>query len=69
VEPITVIANGQARPARPGCPLPEFLTALNLAPERVVVERNGTALTPAEARATVLAEGDRLEIVRLVPGG
>jgi len=66
---ITVIANGQPRPAPAGCPLPEFLTALNLAPERVVVERNGAALTPAEARSVLLAEGDRLEIVRLVPGG
>ena len=63
------MANGQKKSARTGCPLPEFLAALNLAPERVVVERNGTALTPAEARATVLTEGDRLEIVRLVPGG
>jgi len=66
---ISIVANGQAKSARFDCPLPEFLASLNLAPERVVVERNGTALTPAEARATLLAEGDRLEIVRLVPGG
>ncbi len=63
------MANGQQKTTRAGCPLAEFLAALNLAPERVVVERNGLALTPAEARATILAEGDRLEIVRLVPGG
>ena len=66
---ITLIANGRKKSARAGCPLPEFLAELRLEPERVVVERNGAALTPAEARATVLAEGDRLEIVRLVPGG
>jgi len=66
---ITLIANGQKKSARAGCPLPDFLAELSLEPARVVVERNGTALTPAEARATVLAEGDRLEIVRLVPGG
>ena len=66
---ISIVANGHKKSARAGCPLPEFLAALNLAPERVVVERNGTALTPAEARETILAEGDRLEIVRLVPGG
>ncbi|HVU37436.1 MAG TPA: sulfur carrier protein ThiS [Opitutales bacterium] len=66
---ITIIANGQTRAARANCPLPEFLEGLRLAPERVVVERNGAALTPAEARAAVLADGDRLEIVRLVPGG
>jgi thiamine biosynthesis protein ThiS len=69
VNTITVIANGKKHSAPERCPLPEFLAGLNLAPERVVVERNGGALTPAEARVVVLAEGDRLEIVRLVPGG
>ena len=69
MDSITIIANGQARTARAACPLAEFLSSLHLAPERVVVERNGAALTPAEARAVVLADGDRLEIVRLVPGG
>jgi len=33
------------------------------------VERNGAALTPTEAQQTILADGDRLEIVRIVPGG
>jgi len=66
---ITIIANGQPKTARLGCLLPEFLSTLRLSPERVVVERNGAALTPAEAKTTVLVEGDRLEIVRLVPGG
>jgi thiamine biosynthesis protein ThiS len=69
VPPITVTANGKPHPAQPGCPLPEFLTGLGLAPERVVVEHNGAALTPAEARATALVDGDRLEIVRIVAGG
>jgi thiamine biosynthesis protein ThiS len=69
LNPISLIANGQTKSVRADCPLPEFLVGLGLAPERVVVERNGAALTPDEARATLLAEGDRLEIVRLVPGG
>lgn len=69
MQPITLIANGRKKTARADCPLPEFLAELRLEPDRVVVERNGAALTPAEARVTVLAEGDRLEIVRLVPGG
>jgi len=69
MDSITIIANGQARTVRAGCPLPELLAGLRLAPERVVVERNGAALTPAEALATILTDGDKLEIVRLVPGG
>ena len=66
---ITVTANGRALPTRAGCSLPDFLTGLNLAPERVIVEHNGAPLTPAEARNIVLSDGDRLEIVRLTPGG
>jgi len=66
---ITITANGQTRSVHAGCTLPQLLAGLHLAPERVVVERNGAALTPTEALAVVLAEGDRLEIVRLVPGG
>jgi len=66
---ITVIANGQPKPAPAGCPLPDFISTLRLAPDRVVVERNGAALTPTEARQTLLSDGDRLEIVRIVPGG
>jgi sulfur carrier protein len=66
---ITVIANGQPKPVPAGCPLPDFLSTLRLAPDRVVVEHNGAALTPGEAKQTILADGDRLEIVRLVPGG
>jgi len=69
VPTISITANGAPRPARAACPLPDFLADLGLAPERVVVERNGSPLTPAEARATLLADGDRLEIVRIVAGG
>jgi len=69
VNPIAITANGQTHAAPAGCALPEFLEHLGLTPARVVVERNGAALTPAEVRATALADGDRLEIVRIVAGG
>ena len=42
---------------------------VTVALERVVVERNGEPLTPSEARESPLADGDRLEIVRIVAGG
>jgi thiamine biosynthesis protein ThiS len=35
----------------------------------VVVERNGEPLTPSALHTTQLADGDRLEIVRIVAGG
>lgn len=64
-----IIANGQSYELPDGQALPAFLEGRGLVPARVAVERNGAAMTPAEVRTTVLADGDRLEIVRVVAGG
>lgn len=64
-----ITANNEAFDIAPGTVLPDFLSERSLAVERVIVERNGEALTPREARSTVLEAGDRLEIVRIVAGG
>lgn len=64
-----IIANGDTFTITPGLPLREFVASRGLAIERVVIERNGEALSPGEARRTVLEPGDRLEIVRIVAGG
>lgn len=67
---ITVEANGRRfilTPAKQH--LSDFIQSQGLAPEHVVVERNRTALSPEEARSTVLHDGDCLEIVRIVAGG
>lgn len=64
-----ITANGQPHEAPEGQTLPAFIEQLGLAPERVVVEHNREALTPAEVRETTLADGDVLEIVRIVAGG
>lgn len=66
---MTITANGQSHEVHTGQTLPEFIEKLGLALERVVVERNREALTPAEARQTTLQDGDVLEIVRIVAGG
>ena len=67
---ISIYANGEEFRGLPAeYSLLEFLVARQLAPGSVVVERNGEALTPAEAREAVLTDGDRLEIVRIVAGG
>lgn len=66
---IEVTANGERFTVPAGQPLPDFLAARGQAQSRVVVEHNGAALTPAEARAVTLQAGDRLEIVRIVAGG
>lgn len=66
---LTITANGQPYQVPPGTTLPQFVESRGQLMERVVCERNREALTPAEARAVVLADGDSLEIVRIVAGG
>ena len=66
---ISITANGRRHDVPRDQPLDEFLRSVGLQPKLVVVERNGQALTPGEARTTVLAAGDVLEIVRIVAGG
>ena len=64
-----VRVNGAAMTLDDGTTLPSLLTSLGLGTGWVVVERNGVALLKSEAEATVLADGDVLEIVRAVAGG
>lgn len=64
-----ITANSDTYDLPEGTTLDAFIRDRSLALERVVIERNGDALTPGEARQTVLADGDRLEIVRIVAGG
>ncbi|WP_309398796.1 sulfur carrier protein ThiS [Cerasicoccus maritimus] len=66
---IKITANGETFSIEDGTSLPDFLAERGQAPERVVVERNGEALTQSDAKAATLASGDVLEIVRIVAGG
>ncbi len=66
---ITVTANGENHTVQYGKLLPDFLRERKLSLDRVVVERNGMALSPSEARKVTLQDGDRLEVVKIVAGG
>lgn len=66
---ITITANGRTMKIGPELSLVAFLESRGQAVSRVVVEYNGQALTQNEALQTRLADGDRLEIVRIVAGG
>ncbi|GHB97008.1 sulfur carrier protein ThiS [Cerasicoccus arenae] len=66
---IKITANGETFSIAEALPLPDFLAERGQAPERVIVERNGEALTQSETKAATLAQGDVLEIVRIVAGG
>ena len=47
----------------------ELLERMALAGKKIAVERNGEIVPRGEHRATLLADGDRLEIVAAVGGG
>ncbi len=64
-----VIANGRTMEADLPCSVAAFLQAQQFLPRSVVVEHNGEAVAPSEFAARQLADGDRLEIVRIVAGG
>lgn len=61
--------NGQSREVAAGTSLVQLLEDVGLRVGSVVVEHNGTALLRSEVEAAVLADGDRLELVRAVAGG
>ena len=67
--PATIIANGAPSPAQLPCSIEGFLLSQKLLPRSVVVEHNGEAVAPSEFSARQLADGDRLEIIRIVAGG
>ncbi|MDQ1392801.1 MAG: sulfur carrier protein [Acidimicrobiaceae bacterium] len=64
-----VIANGTPTELPLGATLTELLAALGLGAKWVVAERNGEAIPRASMESTVLADGDRIELVRAVAGG
>lgn len=47
----------------------DLVAELGLPLAAALVEHNSTALLRGEWRATVLNEGDRIEIIRMVAGG
>jgi thiamine biosynthesis protein ThiS len=64
-----VIANGRRIAIAIPCSIEHFLVAQKLLPRSVVVEQNGQAVVPSEFGSRQIAEGDHLEIVKVVAGG
>lgn len=64
-----IIINGQDTEVRDGHTVLSLLQDRGLDPDRVVVERNREIVPGAAFGDTVLAEGDRLEVLAFVGGG
>jgi sulfur carrier protein len=65
----SIIANGKKVETTLPCSVEEFLVRQGLLPRSVVVEHNGEAVAPSEFSRRTIANGDRLEIVKVVAGG
>ncbi len=64
-----VIANGRGFDVPAAVTVADFIRSRGLEPRFVIVEHNGEALERSRYEEVVLAEGDRVELVRAVAGG
>ena len=66
---IEIYVNGSTKRYEPPLAISDLLAAMALAGKKVAVERNGEIVPRGAHGATLLADGDRLEIVAAVGGG
>lgn len=69
---LTLVLNGQSRNFEglsQASSLDDLIVELGLKGDRVAVEFNGEIVARASWAATMLGEGDRLEVVHFVGGG
>ena len=66
---IDVVINGQPRQLPDGTTVAAMIAELGLSGKPVAVERNREVVPRAAHATTVLASGDRLEVVTFVGGG
>jgi sulfur carrier protein len=66
---MNLVLNGEKRNLPGVCTVSELLDKLKLSSAPVLVEQNGQVVPRTQFAATNLADGDRVEIVRVVAGG
>jgi len=66
---IGVIVNGEVREVQDGATLRGLLDELEIGTKGIAVELNREIVPKGSHAATVLHEGDRLEVIQMVGGG
>jgi sulfur carrier protein len=66
---VTISLNGERVDARDAETIAQLIKRYQVPPQTVLVEHNGIALHRHEWPERSLAEGDRIEFVRVVAGG
>ena len=65
----SIVLNGLTRRCAAPATVADLLRELALEGKRVAVERNGQIVPKSRHGDTLLADGDRIEVVRAVGGG
>jgi len=66
---MTISLNGESVDIREAKTIAELIDRYELPPQSILVEHNGLAVHRHEWSERSLAEGDRIEFVRVVAGG
>ncbi len=66
---MTISLNGESVDARDADTIADLMERYQLPPQSILVEHNGLAVHRHEWPERSLAEGDRIEFVRVVAGG
>jgi sulfur carrier protein len=66
---MTISLNGEGVDARGAQTIEELVESYQLPPKTILIEHNGLALHRQEWSQHWLAEGDRIEFIRVVAGG
>jgi sulfur carrier protein len=66
---MTISLNGETVDTRDAKTIAELIERYQLPPQSVLVEHNGLALHRRDWPQRLLAEGDRVEFIRVVAGG
>ena len=66
---VTISLNGERVDAREAKTIAELIDRYQLPPQSILVEHNGLAVHRHEWAERSIAEGDRIELIRVVAGG
>ena len=66
---MTISLNGERVDVREAKTLAELIDRYQLPPQSILVEHNGLAVHRHEWSERILAEGDRIELIRVAAGG
>ena len=69
IQSMSILLNGEKTETQGAANVAELVERFQLSPQTVLIEHNGFALHRNEWSKHRLAEGDRVELIRVVAGG